>query len=169
MRAASTRFLLTKLAASTAWRPTPEVPRSDPFSLKNTDPLSSNPRPRPSPGARARKSHRLSRSGGTFSAEASARMARAPSRGSAACAASSALAKARETARSRGGPAVSSIGRARLGSEAAKKGETFPSSSSRRAAGFVFVFVSRDDENSSRARSSAASVSVTAAASASAA
>ena len=134
-------------AASTAWRPTP--PKID---ARVSIDLSTDI-PCPNPGARARKSHRPSRNAGKFKVDARTMMARAPSRGSAACAASSALAKARDTALRSGGPAVSSIGRARLGSEAAKNGECFVEAGS--------------DANSSRVRRSTARVSLSAAASAS--
>mmetsp|Transcript_7163 Transcript_7163/g.29600 ORF Transcript_7163/g.29600 Transcript_7163/m.29600 type:complete len:272 (+) Transcript_7163:2360-3175(+) len=140
-------------AASTAWRPTPLS------TDLSTDFLVSSPCP--TPGARARKSHRPSRNKGKFKVDARTMIARVPSKGSAACAASSALAKARETALSNGGPAVSSIGRARLGSEAAKNGD-----------GFVFPALEPEPEpepasNSPRVRRSTARVSLSAAASAS--
>ena len=72
----------------------------------------------PTPEASTRNVAKASRVASARKSAASRNVARAPSSGSAACAASSACANADATARNRGAPAVSSMGRARPGSDA---------------------------------------------------
>ena len=72
----------------------------------------------PTPEASTRNAAKASRAASARKSAASRNVARAPSSGSAACAASSACANADATARNRGEAAVSSMGRARPGSDA---------------------------------------------------
>ena len=78
----------------------------------------------PTPEASTRNFANASRTASARKSAARRNVARAPSSGSAACAASSACANADATARNRGAPAVSSMGRARPGSDAEWKRES---------------------------------------------